>query len=118
MIDRLRASDPAFFKQAVVDLLLGMGYVGAEQRGKRIGGTGDGGVDGVIDQDPLGLDKIYVQAKKYTEGSNINRETVQAFVGALQGVGAGKGVFISSGGIDAQVPCGRSGQGELRGART
>lgn len=96
LIERLRASDPAFFEQAVVDLLLKMGYGGAEQRGKRIGGTGDGGVDGVIDQDPLGLDKVYVQAKRYAEGSNISRETVQAFVGALHGVGASKGVFITT----------------------
>ncbi|MCQ9164118.1 restriction endonuclease [Arthrobacter sp. STN4] len=96
LIERLRASDPAFFEQAVVDLLLKMGYGGAEQRGKRIGGTGDGGVDGVIDQDPLGLDKVYVQAKRYGEGNNISRETVQAFVGALQGVGASKGVFITT----------------------
>lgn len=96
LLDRLRASDPAFFEQAVVNLLLKMGYGGAEQRGKRIGGTGDGGVDGVIDQDPLGLDKVYIQAKRYAEGSNISRETVQAFVGALQGVGASKGVFITT----------------------
>ena len=96
LIERLRASDPAFFEQAVVDLLLKMGYGGAEQRGKRIGGTGDGGVDGVIDQDPLGLDKVYVQAKRYADGNNIGRETVQAFVGALQGFGTSKGVFITT----------------------
>lgn len=96
LVERLRASDPAFFEQAVVDLLLKMGYGGAEQRGRRIGGVGDGGVDGVIDQDPLGLDKVYVQAKRYAEGNNISRETVQAFVGALQGVGANKGVFITT----------------------
>ena len=96
LIERLRASDPAFFEQAVVDLLLKMGYGGTEQRGKRIGGTGDGGVDGVIDQDPLGLDKVYIQAKRYADGNNIGRETVQAFVGALQGVGATKGVFITT----------------------
>lgn len=96
LVDRLRASDPAFFEQAVVDLLLKMGYGGTEQRGKRIGGTGDGGVDGVIDQDPLGLDKVYIQAKRYADGNNIGRETVQAFVGALQGVGATKGVFITT----------------------
>jgi restriction system protein len=96
LIERLRASDPAFFEQAVVDLLLMMGYGGAEQRGKRIGGSGDGGVDGVIDQDPLGLDKVYVQAKRYAEGKNISREMVQAFVGALQGFGTSKGVFITT----------------------
>jgi len=73
-----------------------MGYGGADKRGRRIGGTNDGGVDGVIDQDALGLDRIYIQAKRYKEGSNISRETIQAFVGALHGVGASKGVFITT----------------------
>jgi restriction system protein len=73
-----------------------MGYGGAEQRGRAIGGSNDGGVDGVIDEDALGLDRIYVQAKRYQAGSNISRETIQAFVGALAGVGASKGVFITT----------------------
>ncbi|MHA7242775.1 restriction endonuclease [Paeniglutamicibacter antarcticus] len=93
---RLRESHPDFFEEAVVKILLAMGYGGAEQRGRRIGGSGDGGVDGVIDQDALGLDRIYVQAKRYAEGSNIGREMIQAFVGALHGVAATKGVFITT----------------------
>jgi restriction system protein len=96
LIQRLRDSDPEFFEQAVVDLLLKMGYGGAEQRGRRIGGSGDGGVDGVIDQDALGLDRIYVQAKRYADGNTVGRETIQAFVGALHGVGASRGVFITT----------------------
>ncbi|MDJ0355060.1 restriction endonuclease [Paenarthrobacter sp. PH39-S1] len=96
LIERLRASDPAFFEQAVVDLLLKMGYGGAEQRGRRIGGTGDGGVDGVIDQDALGLDQVYVQAKRYGKGNNVGREAIQSFVGALHGIGATRGVFITT----------------------
>lgn len=96
LIQRLRESDPGFFEQAVVDLLLKMGYGGAEQRGRRIGGSGDGGVDGVIDQDALGLDRIYVQAKRYADGNTVGRETIQAFVGALHGVGASRGVFITT----------------------
>ncbi|ASN37931.1 restriction endonuclease [Arthrobacter sp. 7749] len=96
LLQRLRESHPDFFEEAVVKLLLAMGYGGAEQRGRRIGGSGDGGVDGVIDQDALGLDRIYVQAKRYAEGSNIGRETIQAFVGALHGVSATKGVFITT----------------------
>ncbi|TLM84011.1 restriction endonuclease [Pseudarthrobacter sp. NamE2] len=96
LIHRLRESDPGFFEQAVVDLLLKMGYGGAEQRGRRIGGSGDGGVDGVIDQDALGLDRIYVQAKRYADGNTVGRETIQAFVGALHGVGASRGVFITT----------------------
>jgi restriction system protein len=96
LLSRLRESHPDFFEQAVVDLLLAMGYGGAEQRGTRIGGSGDGGIDGVIDQDALGLDRIYVQAKRYKEGSNIGRETIQAFVGALQGFGATRGIFLTT----------------------
>lgn len=96
LLERLRATDPAFFEQAVVDVLLAMGYGGAEQRGRRIGGTGDGGVDGVIDQDALGLDQIYVQAKRYADGRTVGREAIQAFIGALHGFGAGRGVFITS----------------------
>lgn len=96
LLERLRTSDPAFFEDAVVAVLLAMGYGGAEQRGKRIGGSGDGGVDGVIDQDALGLDQIYVQAKRYADGNNVGREAIQAFMGALAGLGATRGVFITS----------------------
>jgi restriction system protein len=96
LLTRLRESHPDFFEQAVVDLLLKMGYGGAEQRGKRIGGSNDGGVDGVIDQDALGLDRIYVQAKRYGDGNTVGREAIQAFVGALHGVGASRGVFITT----------------------
>lgn len=96
LLIRLRDSHPEFFEEAVVKLLLAMGYGGAEQRGRRIGGTGDGGVDGVIDQDALGLDQIYVQAKRYAEGKSISRETIQAFIGALHGFGASRGVFITT----------------------
>jgi restriction system protein len=96
LLTRLRSSDPGFFVEAVVIVLLAMGYGGTVLRGKRIGGTGDGGVDGVIDQDALGLDQIYVQAKRYADGNTIGRETIQAFIGALQGFGATRGVFITS----------------------
>ncbi|WP_235480562.1 restriction endonuclease [Agreia sp. Leaf210] len=96
LLSRLRESHPDFFEQAVVDLLLAMGYGGAEQRGKRIGGPNDEGVDGIIDQDALGLDRIYVQAKRYKDGNNIGRETIQAFVGALHGFGATRGVFLTT----------------------
>nr|WP_209068308.1 restriction endonuclease [Arthrobacter pigmenti] len=96
LLTRLRESSPEFFEEAVVDLLLKMGYGGAEQRGRRIGGSGDGGVDGVIDQDALGLDQVYIQAKRYKDGNNVGRETIQAFVGALQGTGASRGVFITT----------------------
>lgn len=77
-------------------LLLAMGYGGAENRGRRIGGSGDGGVDGVIDQDTLGLDQIYVQAKRYAPDATVGREAIQSFVGALAGRGATRGVFITT----------------------
>jgi len=96
LLTRLRDSHPSFFESAVLDLLLAMGYGGSEQRGRHLGGSNDGGVDGVIDEDALGLDRIYIQAKRYQAGSNISRETIQAFVGALAGVGASKGVFITT----------------------
>jgi restriction system protein len=96
LLERLRESHPSFFEAAVVKVLLAMGFGGADQRGRAIGGTGDGGVDGVIDQDALGLDRIYVQAKRYKAGSNIGSETIQAFVGALAGKSASKGVFITT----------------------
>jgi restriction system protein len=103
ILSRLRGSEPAFFEEAVVKVLLAMGYGGAEQRGKAIGGTGDGGVDGVIDQDALGLDQIYVQAKRYADGNHVGRETIQAFVGALHGKGASRGVFFTSSSFTKQA---------------
>ena len=96
LLERLRGTHPDFFEEAVVQVLLKMGYGGADKRGRRIGGSGDGGVDGVIDQDPLGLDQIYIQAKRYAEKNTVGREAIQAFVGALHGKGATKGIFITT----------------------
>lgn len=96
LLTRLRESHPDFFEQAVVDLLLKMGYGGASQRGRRIGGNNDEGVDGLIDQDPLGIDQVYIQAKRYKAGNNVGREAIQAFVGALHGFGASRGVFLTT----------------------
>ncbi|MFH5240556.1 restriction endonuclease [Antrihabitans spumae] len=96
LLKRLRDQHPEFLEHAVLKLLVAMGYGGAEQRATRIGGTNDGGVDGVIDQDPLGLERIYVQAKRYAADNTVGREAIQAFVGALHGVGAARGVFITT----------------------
>lgn len=96
LLRKLRSQDPAAFEQTVLDVLVAMGYGGAEQRAQRIGGSGDGGVDGVIDQDALGLDQIYVQAKRYSQDNTVGRDTVQSFVGALHGVGASRGVLITT----------------------
>jgi restriction system protein len=103
LLKRLQDRHPDFFEEAVVKLLLAMGYGGAENRGRRIGGTGDGGVDGVIDQDALGLDQIYIQAKRYAADSTVGREAIQSFVGALAGRGATRGVFITTSRFSTQA---------------
>jgi restriction system protein len=96
LIRRLQDQHPDFFEQVVVDVLNAMGYGGAEQRGQRIGRSGDGGVDGVIDQDALGLSQIYVQAKRYAADNAVQRPELQGFIGALAGRGASQGVFVTT----------------------
>jgi len=95
LLSRLHAQDPAFFEAAVVQLLLAMGYGGVGGRGVTTAFTNDGGIDGVIDQDVLGLSKVYVQAKRYASGNAVQRPEVQGFVGALSGKADG-GVFITT----------------------
>lgn len=95
LLVRLREKQPAFFEQAVVDLLLAMGYGGTGGRGAVTGLSQDGGIDGVIDQDVLGISRVYVQAKRYSAENVVQKPTVQAFVGALSGKAAG-GVFITT----------------------
>ena len=95
LLSRLHAQDPAFFEAAVVQLLLAMGYGGVGGRGVTTAFTNDGGIDGVIDQDVLGLSKVYVQAKRYALGNAVQRPEVQGFVGALSGKADG-GVFITT----------------------
>lgn len=96
LLDRLRAQEPAFLEQAVLNLLVAMGYGGVDKQARRLGGSGDGGVDGVVDQDPLGLERVYVQAKRYAADNTVGRETLQAFVGALHGRHAERGIFITT----------------------
>lgn len=95
LLSRLVEQDPAFFESAVVKLLLAMGYGGVGGRGVTTDLTNDGGIDGVIDQDVLGLSKVYVQAKRYAPGNSVQRPEVQGFVGALSGKADG-GVFITT----------------------
>lgn len=95
MLDRVREQSPEFFEQVVLDVLQAMGYGGAGGKSpERLGRTGDGGVDGVIREDKLGLDLIYVQAKRWT--NTVGRPEIQQFVGALNGQCASKGVFITT----------------------
>ena len=95
LIDTVKRAEPAFFEELVVDLLVQMGYGGNRAEAARaVGRTGDGGIDGVIDEDRLGLDSIYVQAKRW-EGS-VGRPEIQKFAGALQGQRATKGIFLTT----------------------
>lgn len=96
LLSLLQGSDPAFFEQTVVDLLLAMGYGGAHGKGTVTQLTNDGGIDGIIDQDALGLNKIYIQAKRYGPQTSVTRPEVQSFVGALSGRADG-GLFITTG---------------------
>ena len=96
ILERMRILSPSAFEQLVVDVLLAMGYGGSEGRGMVTRASNDGGIDGVIDQDALGLSKIYVQAKRYSEKNSVGRSEVQSFVGAMHGQ-ATQGVFITSG---------------------
>lgn len=97
LLDQILQQSPAFFEQLIVDLLVAMGYGGShEDAAKRLGGTGDGGVDGVINEDRLGLDRIYVQAKRYAAHVSVGRPDIQAFVGSLVGHGSSKGVFVTT----------------------
>jgi restriction system protein len=84
LIPRICAASPAFFERLVVDLLLKMGYGGSRaEAGRALGKTGDGGIDGVIDQDQLGLDRIYIQAKKYDPDNAVSEPDIRNFCGSL-----------------------------------
>lgn len=96
LLTRIHAQEPVFFEQAVLDLLLKMGYGGAEGSATRTQLSKDGGIDGIVDQDALGLSRIYVQAKRYAPDNIVGRPAIQAFVGALAGHQANQGVFITT----------------------
>lgn len=95
VLSRITSCSPTFFENLVVELLVKMGYGGSRaDAGERIGQSGDGGIDGIIKEDKLGLDVIYIQAKRWQ--GNVGRPEIQKFVGALQGQRARKGVFITA----------------------
>jgi restriction system protein len=95
LLDQVKTASPAFFERLVVELLVRMGYGGTlRDAGQAVGKSGDGGIDGIIKEDLLGLDVIYIQAKKW-EGT-VGRPEIQKFAGALQGHRARKGVFITT----------------------
>jgi restriction system protein len=97
LINKVVQLPPTFFEKLVVDLLVKMGYGGSlADAGKAIGKTNDEGIDGTIKEDKLGLDIIYIQAKRWQPGSTVGRPEIQKFVGALAGQGAKKGIFITT----------------------
>ncbi|WP_038976048.1 restriction endonuclease [Bradyrhizobium japonicum] len=97
LIARICVASPAFFERLVVDLLLKMGYGGSRSdAGRAIGKSGDGGIDGVIDQDQLGLDRIYLQAKRYDPDNPVGEPDIQKFCGSLGAKKAAKGVFLTT----------------------
>lgn len=101
LLEFLSTVSPSFFETIVLDLLHRMGYGASRADLQRVGGSGDGGIDGVISLDKLGLEKVYVQAKRWQ--GTVGRPEVQAFYGALAGQRANKGVFITTSGYTAQA---------------
>jgi restriction system protein len=97
LLDRVRELSPGLFERLIVKLLIAMGYGGGRsEMGQAIGCPGDGGIDGTIKEDALGLDIVYVQAKRYALHNSVGRGEVQGFAGSLDGVGATKGIFVTT----------------------
>lgn len=102
LLQRVKDASPTFFEQLVIDLLVAMGYGGSRKdAGAAVGGSHDGGIDGIIKEDKLGLDFVYVQAKRWTDA--VSRPTVQAFAGSLEGQRARKGVLITTSRFTAEA---------------
>jgi restriction system protein len=102
LLMRLKSVSPSFFEKLVVELLVAMGYGGTRRDAARVvGQSGDGGIDGEINEDRLGLDKVYVQAKRWD--NSVGRPIVQAFAGSLMGRQASKGVLITTGSFTADA---------------
>jgi restriction system protein len=97
LLDRILVAPPPFFESLIVKLLLAMGYGGSQENsGRIVGQSGDGGIDGIIDQDALGLDRVYVQAKRYAIESAVSEPEIRAFSGSLGAAKANKGVFVTT----------------------
>lgn len=97
LLDRIREAPPDFFERLIVNLLLSMGYGGSTaEAGRTLGRSGDDGVDGVIDQDALGLDRVYIQAKRYGVGNSIGPGAIRDFFGSLDRHKAAKGLFVTT----------------------
>ena len=102
ILEQVKGASPAFFERLVVELLVAMGYGGSlEDAGRAVGRSGDGGIDGIIKEDRLGLDVVFIQAKKWE--NTVGRPEIQKFAGALQGQRARKGVFITTCGFSREA---------------
>ena len=101
LLHRLGAADPSFFERAVLDVLHAMGYGRSRRDLQQVGGSSDGGIDGIISLDRLGFEKVYMQAKRWQ--SNVGRPEIQGFFGALSGRRASKGVFITTAGFTREA---------------
>lgn len=100
VLHRVRNGPPAFLERVVVDLLIAMGYGGGDAaKGQVTGRSGDGGIDGTIREDALGLDEVYVQAKKYADGNTVGEGDLRNFAGAIDAAGTTKGVFVTTAGF-------------------
>lgn len=97
LLERIQAAPPSFFEQLIVKLLLEMGYGGSfAAAGRALGRSGDGGVDGVIDQDALGLDRVYIQAKRYAASNVVGAAAIRDFFGSLDRFKVAKGLFVTT----------------------
>jgi len=94
LLQKIKGNSPEFFEELVIDLLVAMGYGGAREDAQTVGRSGDGGIDGIIKADPLGLNVVYIQAKRW-EG-NVGEPPLRDFVGALDGEGVQDGIFITT----------------------
>jgi len=102
LLETVKANTPLFFERLVIDLLVRMGYGGTRKdAGQAVGKSGDGGIDGIIKEDRLGLDIVYIQAKKWEAA--VSRPEIQKFAGALMGQKAKKGIFITTSGFTANA---------------
>lgn len=101
VLESLATVSPSYFESIVLDVLHRMGYGASRSDLQRVGGSGDGGIDGIISLDKLGLEKVYVQAKRWQ--NTVGRPEIQAFYGALAGQRANKGVFITTSGYTTQA---------------
>jgi restriction system protein len=97
LLERLQEVTPGMFERMMIDMLLAMKYGGGRaEMGRALGRSGDGGIDGLINEDELGLDAVYVQAKRYTASNSVGEPEIRGFVGALEGHRATKGVFVTT----------------------